>query len=193
LPKISATFGGIADNTTYQGNSRGYTSYTGFVGFVDQVLPSLSVTGRGGGSYTETVQSQAVISPYALLSVNWQLGMRSNLSFNYSHQVTPSDQVGANGATSDQFSSNFRYDITSSLSSHLQGIFTSATTSQQLATSAAANPGDEDTYSIDTGLTYHYNSYLSFDLGFILSGVISEVSTSDYTRQELYFGVRGTY
>jgi hypothetical protein len=193
LPKISAGFGGIGDNITYDTADRGYTSYTGFLGAQWQALPSVSVTGRGGGSYTETVQNQGLFSPYGALSLSWGLGARSALSFDYAHEVTPSDQVGANGQTSDRFSGNLRYDITTSLSSHLQGTYTNATISQQLAVAGVGSSYNEGEYALDTGLTYHWNRYLDFDCGITLSGVTMETNGGDYSREQAYLGVRGTY
>jgi len=197
FPKISLNFGGIGDTITYDSVSRGYTSYTGFIGSQWQALSSLSLSGRGGGTYTETGQSQApaTISPYGALSIGWTLGARSALSFSYTHEIAPTDQAGANGQVSDQFSANFKYDITPSLSSHLQGMFSKNTVSASLTNSGAggAVSPDENVYSIDTGLTYHYNNYLDFDFGISLSGVSSEISSEEYTRDEAYFGVRGTY
>jgi len=207
LPKISVSFGGIGDNITYDTDVRGYTTYTAFIGALWQALPSLSVTGRGGASYIEPVGGQTSIAPYAALSINWTLGARSSLSFDYAHEVTPTDEVGASGQTSDRFSANFGYDITSSLSAHLQGIFTNAVISQSLETSAStsqtASSSNQYDYALDTGLTYHYDRYLDFDCGVTLSGVSSENNSSennssengvnDYTRDEAYVGVRGTY
>jgi hypothetical protein len=193
LPKISVNFGGIVDDISYQSIDRGYTTYTGFIGVVWQALPSLSVSGRGGGTYIEPELGQASSSPYAALTIDWTLGARSQLTFDYAHEVTPSDEIGANGQTSDRFSSNFRYDITSRLSSHLQGILTYSNISQSLLTSSTANGYTETTYDLDTGLSYHYNSYLDFDSGVTLSGVSSGISGYDYTRNQFYLGVRGTY
>jgi hypothetical protein len=193
LPKIGVNFGGIVDDVNYNETSRGYTAYTGFIGIQWQALPSLSVSGRGGGTYVEIVQGQPYTSPYAALTVNWTLGKRSALTFDYSHEVTPTDQIGANGQIADRFNANFRYDITSSLSSHLQLVFTNADITQQLLISGAGNSYTESTYALDTGLTYHYNNYLDLDSGITLSGVSSGISTNDYTRDQVYVGVRGTY
>jgi len=193
LPKISLSLGGTGDNISYDSGVRGYTSYTGFIGIQWQALPSVSVSGQGGGSYTETVQNQTSIAPYAALSLGWTLGARSSLSFSYAHEVTPSDQIGANGQTSDRLSANLRYDITTSLSSHLQGIFTNANISQQLATAGGSSGYSEYDYALDTGLTYHYNTFLDLDFGITLSGVTSDISALSYTRDETYVGVRGTY
>jgi len=194
LPKISVSVGGIGDNITYDTADRGYTSYTAFLGGQWQALPSLSFTGRGGGTYIEPQQGIASFAPYAALTVNWTLGERSELSFDYAHEITPTDQVGANGQTSDRMDAGFRYDITANLSSHLQGIFTSADISSSLSTTGNSASYTQNSYALDTGLTYHYNNYLDFDCGITLSGVSSSQDASaDYTRDQAYLGIRGTY
>src|SRR6202050_846223 len=158
LPKINASFGAILDDITYDHILRGYTSYTGFLGMQWQALPSLSFTGRGGASYTEKLQDPSRLSPSAALSADWILGKRSGLSFNYSHEVTPSDQVGANGQTSDRVTGNFRYDILTNLSTHLQLIFTEAEYTNLLTKTSNLNSNYNETdYGVDTGVAYLYN------------------------------------
>lgn len=194
LPKVSVSVGGIVDEITYDSGIRGYTTYTGFAGASWQILPSLSASGRGGATYIVPVQGKDNIAPYAAMTIAWTLGARSSLAFNYAHEVTPSDQVGANGQTSDRFTGNFKYDITTRLSSYLQGTFTYSTISQDLSTSGGAGLSQqENQYYLDTGFVYQYNSYLNLDAGITISGVTSEVSTLEYGRDEVYLGVRGTY
>ena len=197
LPKISVSVGGIFDQIDYSQNDRGYTSYTGFGGAQWQALPTLSVSGRLGASYTEQAQTQqsAQLSPYGDLSINWTLGARSSLAFDYSHEVTPTDQPNENAQNSDRFSSSFTYAITPRLSSHLDGTFTIADTSQDLAVSGAPNSSahTEYDYGLDTGLTFQYNNYLNFEGGVTVTGVSSDITGDAYNRDQVYLGVRGTY
>jgi hypothetical protein len=193
LPKISASLGGIADNITYQSGIRGYTSLTGFLGTSWAALPALSVSGRAGGSYTQTVDSQASIAPYAELSLNWTLGARSSLIFNYSHEITPSDQPGANGQSSDRVTATGSYDLTPRLTTHVEGTFTNSTVSSSLTTSQTPVSPNQIEYYLDTGLSYHYDKYIDFDFGVTFSGVTSSLPGDAYTRAEASLGIRGTY
>jgi hypothetical protein len=193
FPKVSLSFGGIVDDISYDDVARGYTNYTGFVGAQWQALPSLSITGRGGASYTEYDVNFTQISPYAALSVNWGLGAHSSLSFSYAHEVTPAEQGFSSGQTSDRFSGGFNYNITSSLSASLQGIFTYGVVGQQAQNSGQASY-NQNNYEIDPGLTYHYNNYLDFNAGFVFSGVTGDSNVvSTYERNQAFLGVRGTY
>jgi len=199
LPKISLNVGGIADNTTYEAAAhRGYTSYTGFGGVSWGALPTLSLSGRGGATYTQVVQTQGSassgsFSPYAAFSIGWALGARSSLSFDYSHEITPTDQLGANGQSSDRVSANFSYSITPSLSAHLQGIYTLADITPALISSSSVSSYTETSYGIDTGMTYHYNSFLDFSAEFSSYAVSSGIATDNYTRQQVTLGITGTY
>ncbi len=202
LPKISLNFGGIADNITYDSVSRGYTSLTGFVGATWTALPSVTVSARGGGSYTETKQTLGVgqastdatsIAPYADVSGSWQIGERSSLTGDYSHEVTPTDQTGANGQQADRVSANFTYSINSNLSAHLQGIYTYSVISSNLINSSTLSAYNESDYALDTGINYGFDKYFSVNFDITLSGVSSEIADRDYSRQEFSVGLRGTY
>jgi hypothetical protein len=199
LPKISLNFGGIVDDIAYDDVTRGYTNYTAFVGAQWQALPSVSVSGRGGASYTQTKEffeggeEQDSISPYAALSLSWQIGEKSTLSFDYSHEVTPTDQTGANGQQSDRLSANVSYAITSFLSSHLQAIYSYDEITNQLIGSPGLSAYNESDYALDTGVAYHFNKYFDVDFDITISGVSSELALRDYSRDEFSFGVRGTY
>ena len=200
LPKISLNFGGIVDNVSYQTADRGYTSYTAFTGLSWAALPTLNISGRGGATYTQIVQSALnpgassdSISPYGALSIAWNLGAKSVLSFDYAHEITPTEQAQANGQSSDRVSANFSYSITPSLSTHLQGIYTLAEFSSSLSASSSISGYTETSYALDTGITYHYNNFLDFDADLTTIGVSSGIPNSDYTRDQVSIGVRGTY
>jgi len=196
LPKISLNVGGTVDDIDYSHSDRGYISYTGFVGAQWQSLPSLTFSGRLGASYTQVAQSSqsAQLAPYGDLSMTWKLGARSSLDFDYAHEVTPTDQIGANGQNSDRFTANFSYEITPRVSTHLQGTFTIADISSGLSVGgSSATSYSEDDYGIDSGVTFQYNNYLNFDGGVTITGVSSDNSLNAYNRDQVYLGVRGTY
>jgi len=126
--------------------------------------------------------------------MTWKLGARSSLDFDYAHEVTPTDQIGANGQNSDRFTANFSYEITPRVSTHLQGTFTIADISSGLSVGgSSATSYSEDDYGIDSGVTFQYNNYLNFDGGVTITGVSSDNSLNAYNRDQVYLGVRGTY
>jgi hypothetical protein len=201
LPKITLNLGGIFDNVTYDDVSRGYTNYSAFAGASWQALPSLSTSFRGGASYTLAqqaaangqLQSESSIAPYVDVSATWQIGERSSLSGDYSHEVTPTDQIGANGQQSDRVSANFSYAITPQLSSHLQVIYTYNEISGALINSSSLQSYDETDYAADAGISYNFVKYFSLTFDIYESGVSSQISDRDYSRDQFTVGIRGTY
>lgn len=199
VPKVSATFGGIFDTVSYDHVSRGYTSYTGFVGTNWQALPNVSLNLRVGGSLTQTdsvdggQSSGLQASPYVDMSGSWQIGKRSSLTGDYSHEVTPTDQIGANGQESDRVSVNFSYDVTERLNTHLQLVYTYSTISGGFISSSGLQSYNETDYAVDAGASYNFVKYLNLTLDILESGVSSEISGRDYSRSQVTLGVRGTY
>jgi hypothetical protein len=195
-PTVTFAAGVIYDNISYLDSDRGFTNYTGNVGFDWQALPSLSLGFRVGGSVTEINQGGgASPSPYASANVNWQLGERSRLIASYVHAVTPNDTSVGEGQLSDRFTANFLYNITSNITTHFEGIYSHNDITQDFLAGAGTGGTSytEDVTSFDTGVTYHYNQYLDFEAGYIFSMVSSGLNVYDYTRNQIYVGVRGTY
>jgi hypothetical protein len=195
-PTVTAAAGLIYDNIDYLDSPRGFTNYTGNVGLDWQALPSLSLGFRVGGSVTAINQGGGTSEdPYASANVNWQLGERSRLIASYVHTVTPTDIFFAEGETSDRFTANFLYNITSDITTHFEGIYSHNDISDEFLTTAgtANTSSTEDVISFDTGVTYHYDQYIDFEAGYIFSDVSSQFNFEDYTRNQIYLGVRGTY
>lgn len=201
LPKISFNCGGIFDESSFDQQNRGYTSYTGFVGPTWQVLPNVSISLRGGGSYTLSEQTQSdgqnsnvsQIAPYGDISGTWQIGKRSSLTADYSHEVTPSDFQGASGQESDRISANFKYAVTPQISTYLQATYTYSDVSGSLLNTQQSPSYTETVYEVDAGAAYNFVKYFSLTLDITESGVSSEISDLSYTRDQVSFGVRGTY
>jgi len=193
-PKINLVFGAIIDDLSYDYISRGYTSYTGNFGVDWQALPSLSLGARVGGSITDTVGSGgSTTSPYAAASVHWQLGSRSAFAFNYVHEVVPTDVITADGQIADRFTASLHYDILPTLTVHGALAFTHGDYTDGLIVPGAVSNYTENDLALETGLDYHVNSYLDLEAGYIFSDVSSDLSFRDYTRHQIYIGVRGTY
>lgn len=193
LPKVNLVFGAIYDDTSYDSVARGYTSYTGTTGLDWQALPTLSIGGRVGASYITAEQAGSSASPYGAVTVNWQLGARSSLKFDYTHSVVPTDLVSAEAQIGDRFDTTFTYNITPKINVHLDGIFTYGQYTTELSSPGSASNFSEDDYGIDTGAVYHLNNLIDLSAGYLLSGVSSQLSFRDYTRNQVYIGIRGTY
>jgi len=201
VPTFSVNFGGIFDTINYDQNPRGYDSYTGFIGGSWTALPNLTLSLRVGGSYTLTDQLQAdgtlatqsQVAPYVDLSGSWQIGQRSSLTADYSHETTPSDYFGSNAAESDRVSATFNYLVTTQLSTHLQLAYTYSDISGADLYFGGTPSYTETVYSGDVGASYNFIKYFSLNFDINVSGVSSEIAGRDYNRDQVSFGVRGTY
>jgi opacity protein-like surface antigen len=194
-PKFNFLFGFIYDNINYFDFDRGYTDYTGDIGLDWQALPSVSFGIRAGGTYTVPAESGVAdsVSPYAAVTLGWQLGKRSSLSFSYTHNVVPTDVVNAIGEEADRFSVRFAYDVTQRITLHLEGIETHAEYRSSLLAPGSSPSFSEDDVGVDLGAEYHLSDNFSFEAGYLLSDVSSQENSRDYTRNQVYVGVRGTY
>ncbi len=193
-PKFNFIAGGIFDDISYFDNSRGYTNYTLDFGVDWQALPSLSLGARVGASLTESdLASSSSLSPYAALTLDWQLGKRSKLTFSYTHDIVPTDEVDAVGQEADRFSIRFAYDITPRITVHLEGIETYSDYTSELIEPGTVPEFHESDVGVDFGFEYHLNSNFGFEAGYLLSDVSSELGERDYTRNQIYVGIRGTY
>jgi hypothetical protein len=193
FPKYNFALGLIFDNLDYLQDNRGYTEYTADTGVDWQALPNLSVSVRGGATM---LRAQGIsgdsISPYALVNVDWHLGKRSELTFNYLHNVVPTDVFDAVGQEADRFSVRFSYDLTARLTVYFDTTLThSAYTSSLIQDNTPSFT--EDDLGLDLGLTYHINANFSIEAGYLLSDISSQEDVRDYTRNQVYIGVRGTY
>jgi hypothetical protein len=193
LPTYTLVFGGIYDTTSYQYITRGFTNYTGNAGVDWQASPSLVFGARLGGTLTDTDSAGSSTSPYASVTANWRLGQRSHLDFSYLHNVVTTDVVVANAQTADRVSTRFSYDITPSITTHLEGIYTHSDYSSQLIQPGTISEFTEDVVAVDAGFAYHFNKNFDFDLGYIFSDVSSQLTFREYTRNQVSMGVRGTY
>ena len=93
----------------------------------------------------------------------------------------------------DRLSTTLRYDITPDLTAHLTGVFTHGEYTQSLLTPGTISSFSEDDLGLDMGLAYHVNRHLDLEAGYIFSDVSSQLGFRDYTRNQIYLGVRGTY
>jgi hypothetical protein len=191
-PKYNFVTGFIFDRVDYFGDIRGYTNYTIDAGLDWQVLPTLSLDIRGGGSYTVSDSTPDSVSPYAALTLGWALGKRSSLEFSYVHDVVPSDVSTSVGQEADRFSIRFNYLLATDISLHLAGIETHSNYTSTLLENGTPSFSEDD-IGVDLGGEYRVSPHFSLEAGYFLSDISSQESFRDYTRNQIYLGVRGTY
>ncbi len=192
LPKFNFTAGGIFDDTEYFQSDRSFTNYTGDVGVDWQALPNLSASARVGGTVTTSNTQSSFASPYASATVDWRLGKRSDFTFSYLHNVVPTDVFDSIAQEADRFTVRLNYDITARLTAHLAATYTHSDYTSEVLQNGIPSFTEED-IGVDTGLVYRLTDNVSFEAGYLLSDISSQEDYRDYTRNQVYLGVRGTY
>lgn len=193
VPKINLVFEGVLDHIDYDDVTRGYTSYTGMTGVFWQALPSLNFGALVGASYVDSQINTSEVVPTATVTADWQLGKRSKLSFAYSHITTPTDVIYASGQISDRFTANFSYDITPDFTARAQVYYNLGEYQTFLIQPGTISAFSESDFATALSLGYHVNRYCDLDLGYTFSDVSSDLGFRDYTRNQIYVGIRGTY
>jgi hypothetical protein len=191
-PKYNLVANGTFDDTDYFEFDRGYRDVTLDVGVDWQALPNISVSVRGGATFTNSEGVPNSLSPYASASLQWKLGKRSELDFSYLHDVVPTDVTDAVGQEADRFTLRFNYELTARINIDLAGTYTHADYSSELLQGGASS-FTEDDIGVNLGLSYSFNSTFSIEAGYLLSDISSQEDDRDYTRNQVYIGVRGTY
>jgi hypothetical protein len=192
-PTVTAVIGGIVDDISYDHINRGYRTYTGSAGILWAALPTLDLGFHGGGSYTETTGAGTQVTPYGNVTANWRFGAKSTLVFDYTHSVVPTDIVYASGQVADRVTTTLNYNATPNITTHLTGAFTHGEYTQNLLAPGSLSSFNEDVLGVDVGGTYHFDNMFDLNLGYIYTDVSSQIDFRDYTRNQVYVGVRGTY
>jgi Putative beta-barrel porin 2 len=201
LPTVSVSAGAVLDEVDYTDN-RGYLNLSLFGGASWQPSEQLSLSGRAGISYTDTngttdlngapngntsLQSQTTISPYAALTVSYKTSSKTNISFDYSHDISPTDQAGADAETVDRVSASGAYNVTKDFKASAQAIL------NHLSVSAPELSYTENDYGIAVYLSYQLNSHYDLTGAVSYTGVASELEGRNYARDTVSIGIRGTY
>ncbi len=202
-PVLTLVAGGIFNDVSYDNKftpvaggtdvSRDWTSYTGYVGANYNLTPELQVSGRLGAVESEYDRGGSDLEPYGEATINWQIGARSSLAFDYTHTATQTDINFYSAAISDSFSLTGRYQFTPKISGRIQGSYSQNT---DLANAGVTNDlGDyhEDVLGIDVGVGYDLTRYLNLNLAYTFADITSDNDALSYTRNQISLGLTATY
>jgi hypothetical protein len=204
LPTIALVFGGAYNNLQYFHDvpistgatpSRDWQSFSPYVGVDYSLTPEWTVSPRLGVTYT-TYNASALgdtLSPYFALTSDWKVGKRTSLTFNYAHSISQTDIVTYSSQESDSFSLTGRYQITPLISTHLTGYYNLGHDDASQSLDPTQGSTNENTLGLDLGAAYDFNKNLSFEVGYDLDNVSSDISTREYTRNQIYIGIRAAY
>lgn len=212
-PTVTFVVGGFYRNTTYldQSNAptvigsngqalifpatdRDYQAIGGYVGADWQASPTIVTGLRVGAELFDPADATESVQPYATAYFDWQLGARSSLDANFSHQVSDTSIANQVAQLSTTFIVGFNYQWTPRFSTRAQLVFRNSDYSNATAVSGLG-VGDfsEQTIAIGLSGSYEVNTWLSIIAGYSFTDLISEISVREYVRNRVWIGLTGTF
>lgn len=194
-PTVTIVTGGIFQDVSYEYANRNFQIYTGNVGADWSVSPQVTVTGRVGGQYFDPGDGgSGSTSPYGSLGLNWVLGARSSANVNYTHSISETDIGTSYAQETDTINTSFKYQWTPRFATTLQGIYTFGSYSSDLSLPGQASSFEENVASVSLGATFKLNEWLDLDSNYTFTNVADTDNRGrEYTRNQINFGIRGTY
>ena len=188
-----------ARQVKYYSDSRDYDSHYAYLGVSHTFSPNLSVSARGGASYTDSfndpISPSTSLSPYADVSGTYTYMPGCYVQAGFTQDINSTDvvQPGANGhLTQYQQSSVFYFDVNHRFTPKLSGALTSQYQYSSYQDGASGNTGDSD---VGVGISFNYqiNRHLSAEAGYNFDELLSSIASRGNTRNRVYLGLTANY
>lgn len=195
LPTTTAVASYEYSRTEYLGGiDRDFDSHLFLVGADHFLQPQWLLSGRVGAEYTvrDNRTFGDSIGPYGSLDTVWNYAPKSSLRAGYAHRVNLTDNPFFSDITLNEFTLGITHYITPkvSVSNNFSASFG---TFKQGQSFAGTQNTDELTLRNDISIGYEFSKYMSIRAGYIHSTVDSEDANREYSRNQGYFAIRGSY
>jgi hypothetical protein len=173
---------------------RNSDSHFFYVGADKDFTSELHGSIRAGGEYMDYYNVHtSKVSPYVDASMTWQYAQSSTAQVGIKHLHNATDVVGATASPvldseSTAAYASVNHKLTGDLTGSLLGQFQRSTFN-----GGSVNGQSEDFLILGLNLAYRITPYLSGEAGYNWNKLVSDISTRDYTRNQIYIGVRATY
>jgi hypothetical protein len=168
-----------------------------YVGADKDFTSELHASVRVGGEYIDYYNAHtSKVSPYVDASVLWQYSPGSTAQVGIKHQHNATDVVGASvSATGKPVLDEESTAAYASVNQKLGDLTASLLGQFQYSTfnGGGLNGQSEDFLILGLNLAYRITPYLSGEAGYNWNKLVSDLSGRDYTRNQIYIGVRATY
>lgn len=179
-------------------------SHFAYIGADEQFTPQLVGRIRAGAQYVifnraPTYASE--VSPYVDASLTWQYMKGSTLQAGVKHEHNATDVVGINPAANgnpvlDSEATAGYVDLTQKIAGALTGSLLGQF--QHSVFNGGADDGEHDNFMIlGANLGYRFSPYWSAETGYNWNKLVSSVpfagTQRDYTRNEVYIGLKGEF
>ena len=171
-----------------------------FVGADENFTPDLTGSIRVGGEFLDYYKIHTSrLSPYVDASLKWQFTPQSSTQFGVKHLHSSSDVTGFSTPVLDTDTTAVYASVNHNITERFTiGAMGQAQWSTFVDTGDAADVGSidgdrDDFYVGGINLAYHFNPWFLAEAGYDFSRLDSQIAFRSYTRNQVYFGVRGTY
>lgn len=193
----TSVYNGPGPTSGYLSDIRNSDSHFVFIGADENFTPDLTGSIRAGGEYLDYYKFHTSrVSPYvdASLTDQYYRGCSAQIGVKHVHNST--DVVGTFGTSPvlDEETTAAYVSDSHKLTDRL-----TATVMGQAQWSTFVGGGDDYNGKLDQffvaqiNLTYHFNPWLSTELGYNYSRLLSELAFREYARDFVYIGVGATY
>jgi hypothetical protein len=182
-------------------NVRNEDDHYFFVGVDESFTPDLNGSIRVGGEYVDYYKAPdklTRLSPYVDANLTWQYTAQSSAQIGVKEVHNATDVTGYTTPVLDTQATVLYAAVNHNVTDHLTisamgqaqwSIFNEGNEAGQ----GSINGDSEDFYVIGLNLAYHFNPWLLTEAGYDYSKLDSEIAGRSYTRNQVYFGFRGTY
>jgi hypothetical protein len=184
-------------------NARNSDSHFFFIGADEKFTDQLSGSIRAGAQYIEYDNAPTHVNstdPYVDASLTWLYMAGSSLTVGAKHQHNATDVVGPVGANGNPVLDDEATAGYVNLTQTIAGALTGSLLAQWQHSEFDGGYIDgksEDFMIFGLNLNYRFNPYFSAEAGYNWNKLVSEVPNADldrdYTRNQVYLGVKGEY
>jgi hypothetical protein len=194
------SYGGSLTGGNVYSKSRNNDSHFIFAGVDYQISSQLTASLRAGGQYVEYNNAPTHVnetSPYVDASLTWEYLQASTLQVGVKHEHYATDVVGLVNAQGNPVLDSEATAVYASVNQTIFGELTGGLLAQwqhSVFNGGSLDGDSENFYIVGVNLAYRFNPYLSAETGYNWNKLTSgDVSGRDYTRNQVYIGVKGEY
>jgi hypothetical protein len=191
-------YGGTPATSVFS-KSRNNDSHFFFVGADYQINSQLTASLRAGGQYVQYDNAPthtSTVDPYVDASLTWQYMQNSSAIVGVKNQHNATDVVGAVDSSGNPVLDTTATAVYVNLTQTIAGALTGSVLGQWQHSEfngGSVNGQSENFMVFGLNLGYRFNPYFSADTGYNWNKLVSDVNGRDYTRNQVYIGVKGEY
>ncbi len=185
----------VYKTTDYENIARDRDEHRALVGVDHQLLENWVVSAQAGAEFTffDNSRFNDTIGPYANVGTVWNYDDKSNVNASYTYGTSNTDNGNFSSSLSHSFNGGITHFFTEKFSMGALGRYQLAEFDTSQGFAAATSDVTEHTLSVGVNARYEITNYLSADVGYTYTEVISDANNREYDRNQVYIGISGSY